>query len=285
MSTSSWAHTMAEPKRADGAPAGLVSRHLRVIGSYRWPSTNRRAPSRPPQMKNSVPVQTDKASCRASGGSVFGIGRHASRKTQVDEQPSASRVSPSSQTSPPNTSPSPQIDVQRLGVEAAQRKPSSIAHVALHPSAGWVLPSSQVSPATMRASPQIDRQLPGPSPRQTKPVRGSQLEVHPIDHEGPSSQPSFPRTRASPQVGVQRDGSPVHVHPGSCAHARSQPSPAIRFPSSQASAPCLVPSPQEAGSGVSPRGAAHWVSANARARNGTYLLWIPMTRLRRIPKT
>src|SRR5438876_1188589 len=43
---------------------------------------------------------------------------------------------------------------------------------------------------------------------------------------------------------VQIDGSPVHIQPGSTPQAAEQPSPSAVPPSSQASAPARMPSPQ-----------------------------------------
>jgi hypothetical protein len=47
-------------------------------------------------------------------------------------------------------------------------------------------------------------------------------------------------------IGVFTQGVPgtVHDHPGSTWHAAEQPSPSIVFPSSHASDPSILPSPQ-----------------------------------------
>jgi len=50
----------------------------------------------------------------------------------------------------------------------------------------------------------------------------------------PSSHPSAPRRRPSPQIAVQTLGEPEQVHPGSTLQLRLQPSPATAFPSLQA---------------------------------------------------
>lgn len=51
---------------------------------------------------------------------------------------------------------------------------------------------------------------------------------------------------AAAGVAVQVEGVPVQVNPDSVVHVAEQPSPAVVFPSSQASVPSIVPFPQVA---------------------------------------
>src|SRR5688572_1584735 len=61
-----------------------------------------------------------------------------------------------------------------------------------------------------------------------------------------SSQPSPPRTRPSPQIVAQTDGSSVQVKPRSIVQSE-QPSPTVSLPSSHASGASSTPSPQPGG--------------------------------------
>ena len=60
----------------------------------------------------------------------------------------------------------------------------------------------------------------------------------------PSSQPSAPRTKPSPQTVPQTLGVPTQVQPVSWLQLDEQPSPLEAFPSSQVSDPLTTPSPQ-----------------------------------------
>jgi len=77
---------------------------------------------------------------------------------QFAAHPFESVAFPSSQTSEPTLSPSPQISVQVVGETAVlQFQPGSIEQVELHPSKLVVSPSSQVSTApALIPSPQTE---------------------------------------------------------------------------------------------------------------------------------
>src|SRR5436190_1489903 len=96
------------------------------------------------------------------------------------------------------------------------------------------------------------------SPLQAKPISVAQADEQPSPPATlPSSHGSVPRTRPSPQIGVQTDGLPPHVHPASVVQVAEQPSPALVLPSSQTS-PITSPSPHMGGTtsdtGASPSG-------------------------------
>src|SRR5206468_2620373 len=91
--------------------------------------------------------------------------------------------------------------------------------------------------STVQESPSSPHGAPGGSSRQVAEQQSPSVVL-------PSSQVSAPRSRPSPQTGVQVEGLPAQVQPSSTAHAEAQPSPSIALPSSQVSAPCIWPSPQ-----------------------------------------
>ena len=129
---------------------------------------------------------------------------------QTDEQQSLLARLPSSHASLGAFTPSPQTEVQTLGVPV-HVYPGSTAHTAEQPSPVVVLPSSQASAPFLSPSPQIGEQTLG-TPAQLKPASTTHAEEQP----SPlvvllSSQASTPFLRPSPQIGAQTLGEPAQA--------------------------------------------------------------------------
>jgi hypothetical protein len=157
-------------------------------------------------------------------------------------------VWPSSHASAPTTIPSPHTALHAVGIAALHVQPASTVHVEEQPSPfiGGVCPSSQASPGSRSPSPhrRIAHTV-GLPMSQRHPLSTVQLDEQPSPPiVSPSSQISAPRTRPSPQIPSQADGSPLHCQPPSIVHVAEQPSAPSRSPSSHASVPRTRPSPQ-----------------------------------------
>src|SRR5690606_29938085 len=95
-------------------------------------------------MMDSCSVQSSVA-----GSHVPCLQMYPGSSLQVDEQPSKSRLLPSSHSSSLSTRPSPHVPVQPLSVHCG-----SAWQISLHPSKGVVLSSSHVSEPSCTPSPQ-----------------------------------------------------------------------------------------------------------------------------------
>ena len=179
---------------------------------------------------------------------------HPDSIRQAEEHPSLLFELLSSHASLPFLDPSPHIVVQ---VEAAVELPPVQLYPgafpvqrALHPTAPFKSPSSQNSVPTFFPSPHVAIQVDRGDPEQVNPVSTTHKEEHPspltVD---PSSQPSEEVLTPFPHVSIQVEGEveepPVQVQP------ETLPVQILlhlsRFdwsPSSQASVPRTLPSPQ-----------------------------------------
>src|SRR5262245_44236058 len=144
---------------------------------------------------------------------------------QVGEQPSPGSRLPSSQASPISTLPLPQVTAQAWVTPADVRQTGSLVQVFEQPVA---------SPKNRPFGP-LQSAPPGPCPA----GYGAALFV-------PQSQPSVPSLLPLPQIAaVQTLGlAVVQVAPGSIEQVDEQPSPSALLPSSHASPPFFMPSPQ-----------------------------------------
>lgn len=116
--------------------------------------------------------------------------------------------------------------------------PLSTTHSSLHPSPLILFPSSHSCPApTLIPSPHLSTSLPffkaHPGSSWQRSVQPSRLMRLPSSHY------SWPTTKESPQISVQRSPlesglnvAPVHVKPSSTSHRSEQPSPEVFPPSS-----------------------------------------------------
>lgn len=126
-------------------------------------------------------------------------------------------LSPSSQTSVPTLSPSPQIGIHVEGLTESQIHPFSTTHEELHPSKSTKFPSSQGSVPKTRPSPHSGTQFHGvvdDPPVQIHPVTGIEQSPSHLSAEeiSPSSQNSPIIFLPSPQIGEHNDGIGVLTH-------------------------------------------------------------------------
>src|SRR5580765_5885677 len=144
---------------------------------------------------------------------------------QSGPHPSLGSRFPSSHSSPLSTLPLPQVTAQAWVAPAAVRQDGSLVQVFEQPVA---------SPKKRPFGP-LQSAPPGPWPA----GYGAALFV-------PQSQPSVPSFLPLPQIdAVQTLGVPVlQVAPGSIEQVDEQPSPSALLPSSHASPPFFMPSPQ-----------------------------------------
>ena len=161
---------------------------------------------------------------------------------------------PSSQYSEPTFSPSPQIGVQVVDVNAAllvQLHPDSISQVLEHPSELRRLPSSHCSVVVMNpsfhCSVHVDAEEVVP-PEQCHPLTSPVHEAlhFVVPSVSPSSQTSLPYIFPSPQIGVHVDEVRAELltqlNPVSTWQVLEQPSPLEAFPSSHCSLVVIYPS-------------------------------------------
>jgi hypothetical protein len=169
--------------------------------------------------------------------------------SHVDEQPSPSKVLPSSQPSL-MTMPSPHSDVHDCPWQLGSRR-----HKEEQPSNGMLLPSSQLSAPSTMALPHCASEQTLGEPSHFFPSSILHRSEQPSPAVVlPSSQRSLAATTPSPHRAISRQALPglAQLNPRSTSkHVSLQPSPDTLLPSSHASSSLSSPLPQLGGAWMS----------------------------------